>query len=69
MTHSYTIQHTKTADGKLLSPFYTVLHYANGVFGSKIKNEIKKTPKNIFVQASLSRKLAKEHLADWFTHV
>ena len=65
-----TIQPTITDEGKLLSPFHSVLQYTNGVFKPEIKNEIKKmTLRNIFVQASSSRKLAKEHLVDWFTHV
>ena len=55
-THSYTIQPTITADGRLLSPLFMVLQEANGEFGPIIQKTLFK-PTNVYVTASKSGKL------------
>ena len=55
-THSYTIQPTITANGKLLSPLYLVLKEPSGKF-RPIVQEIIFQPINVFVAASKSGKL------------
>ena len=53
-THSYTIQPTISADGKLLSPLYLVLKEIGG--GPRVEKTLFK-PTNVFVSASKSGKL------------
>ena len=55
-THSYTIQPTISADGKLLSPLYLVLKESSGKFGPIVQETIFQ-PINVFVAASKSGKL------------
>ena len=55
-THSYTIQPTIFADGKLLSPLYLVLKEPSGKFGIIVQETIFQ-PINVFVAASKSGKL------------
>ena len=68
LTHSYTIQPTISADGRLLSPLYIVLQEKDGKFPAKFDPK-KDVPKNIFLQASSSGKLTKQHLLNWFAKV
>ena len=58
-THSYTIQPTISADGKLLSPLYLVLKEIGGDFGSRVEKTLFK-PTNVFVSASKSGKLTSD---------
>lgn len=55
-THSYTIQPTINADGKLLSPLFIVLKEAKGEFGPRVEKELFR-PENVFITASKSGKL------------
>ncbi|XP_046145813.1 uncharacterized protein LOC123989181 isoform X1 [Osmia bicornis bicornis] len=55
ITHSYTIQPTITADGRLLSPLFVVLQEANGQFGPIVQKTLFK-PTNVYVTASKSGK-------------
>ena len=69
-THSYTIQPTITAGGKLLSPLYLVLQEKNGTFGPKVEQHLKTfTPTNIKLEASKSGKVGKRHVTKWFVEV
>ncbi len=67
-THSYTIQPTISKDGKLLSPLFIVLQEPEGKFGPRVQEELFSTP-NIYVTASKSGKLTKDHLKVWFERV
>ena len=49
-THSYTIQLTISADGRLLSPLFIVLKEDSGTFGPRVQ-ETMFTVSNIFVTA------------------
>lgn len=55
-THSYTIQPTINANGKLLSPLFIVLKEAKGEFGPRVEKELFR-PENVLVTASKSGKL------------
>lgn len=55
-THSYTIQPTISAEGKLLSPLFIVLKEPTGKFGPVVETTIFK-PSNVFLTASKSGKL------------
>lgn len=63
-THSYTIQPTVSAEGELLSPFLLVLQESKGEFGPAVKQNLFKA-ENVYVMASKSGKLTKEHLETW----
>jgi hypothetical protein len=67
-THSYTIQPTISKDGKLLSPLFIVLQEPEGKFGPRVQQELFSAP-NIYVTASKSGKLTKDHLKVWFERV
>jgi hypothetical protein len=67
-THSYTIQPTISADGDLLSPLFVVLQEPDGKFGPRVEENLFQAP-NIYVTASRSGKLTKEHLIEWFKNV
>ena len=56
-THSYTIQPTISADGKLQSPLYLVLKEPSGKFGPIVQETIFQ-PINVFIAAFKSGKLA-----------
>lgn len=55
-THSYTIQPTISADGKLLSPLFIVMKEPSGKFGPIVEQNLFR-PSNIFISASKSGKL------------
>ncbi|CAD6235365.1 GSCOCG00012418001-RA-CDS, partial [Cotesia congregata] len=55
-THSYTIQPTISADGKLLSPLFLVLKEPSGKFGPVVEITLFKTD-NVYVVPSKSGKL------------
>ncbi|EFN87726.1 hypothetical protein EAI_02654, partial [Harpegnathos saltator] len=63
-THSYTIQPTISADGRLLSPLFINLKEVTGTFGPRIKETMFKAP-NIFVTVSKSGKLTSSHIKTW----
>ena len=67
-THSYTIQPTITADGRLLSPLFMVLQEANGEFGPIVQKTLFK-PTNVYVTASKSGKLTSAHFKTWLEGV
>jgi hypothetical protein len=67
-THSYTIQPTISADGNLLSPLFVALQEPDGKFGPRVEENLFQAP-NIYVTASRSGKLTKEHLIEWFKNV
>ncbi|XP_046740448.1 uncharacterized protein LOC124407901 [Diprion similis] len=67
-THSYTIQPTISADGKLLSPLYLVLKEIGGDFGPRVEKTLFK-PTNVFVSASKSGKLTSDHFKQWLTEI
>ena len=52
-THSYTIQPTVTANGRLLSPLFIVLKEKYGQFGSTVGKTLF-SPTNVYVKASKS---------------
>ncbi|XP_026673599.1 uncharacterized protein LOC113464962 [Ceratina calcarata] len=66
VTHSYTIQPTISADGKLLSPLFLVLKESGGQLGPRVQDHLFK-PSNIIIGASSSGKLNKELLKTWLT--
>lgn len=55
-THSYTIQPTISADGRLLSPLFLVLKEKDGEFGPIVQQTIFR-PDNVYIMASKSGKL------------
>lgn len=55
-THSYTIQPTVSADGKLLSPLFLVLKEPSGKFGPTVENTLFR-PDNVYIEVSKSGKL------------
>lgn len=55
-THSYTIQPTINADGKLLSPLFIVLKEGKGEFGPIVEKNLFR-PENVFLTASKSGKI------------
>lgn len=55
-THSYTIQPTINANGKLLSPLFMVLKEAKDEFGPRVEKDLFR-PENVYVTASKSGKL------------
>jgi len=59
-THSYTIQPTISADGRLLSPLFIVLKEP-GSFGPRVQ-KLMFRKRNIFVLASKSGKLISHYL-------
>jgi hypothetical protein len=67
-THSYTIQPTITKSGKILSLIFIVLKEPSGKFGPRVEKEMF-SASNIYVTASKSGKLTKEHLQLWFKEV
>lgn len=67
-THSYTIMPTVRADGCLKSPLFVVLQETNGVFGPVVKKSLFNA-ENLYVMASKSGKMQKEHLEAWFRDV
>jgi len=66
-THSYTIQPTITASGKLLSPMLICLQETTGnEFGPVVGAQVaENTPNNLVVVCSKSGKLTKEHVKTW----
>ncbi|OQV15818.1 hypothetical protein BV898_10070 [Hypsibius exemplaris] len=68
MTHSYTIMPTIDATGKLLSPLFIVMQEISGDFGPLVKKNLFTAP-NIYVTASRSRKMMKDHLKTWLEEV
>ena len=67
-THSYTIQPTISADGRLLSPLFIVLKETTGTFGPRVQENMFKAS-NIFVTASTSGKLTSNHVKLWLKEV
>lgn len=68
VTHSYTIQPTVSAAGKLLIPLFMVLKEPNRDFGPRIRESLFKAP-NVLVTASKSGKLTSDHLKRYLTEV
>ncbi|XP_076544200.1 uncharacterized protein LOC143305263, partial [Osmia lignaria lignaria] len=69
-THSYTIQPTIPASGKLLSPLFVVLKETSGEFGPRVQpRQTMFKPTNILATASTSGKLANEHFKIWLKEV
>lgn len=56
-THSYTIQPTVSADGRLLSPLFLVLKEPSGTFGPIVTANLFR-PANVYVTSSKSGKLS-----------
>lgn len=67
-THSYTIQPTISAEGKLLSPLFMVLKEPKGEFGPIVVKKLLQAP-NIYLEASTSGKLSSELLQTWLSNV
>ncbi|XP_046434505.1 uncharacterized protein LOC124186668 [Neodiprion fabricii] len=67
-THSYTIQPTISADGKLLSPSFIVLKEPSGTFGPIVEQHLFRPP-NVFITAFKSGKLTSEHFKMWLEEV
>lgn len=61
MTHSYTIQPTISAEGKLLSPLFIVLKERSGKFGPVVEANLFR-PENVYVEATVSGKLTTSKL-------
>lgn len=61
MTHSYIIQPTISAEGKLLSPLFIVLKERSGKLGPVVEANLFR-PENIYVEASVSGKLTRSKL-------
>lgn len=60
-THSYTIQPTISAEGKLLSPLFLVLQERSGKFGLIVEENLFR-PENVYVDVSVSGKLTTSKL-------
>ena len=69
-THSYTIQPTITASGKLLSPMLLCLQETTGnEFGPQVAVQVtQNTPDNLVIVCSKSGKLTKEHVRTWLNN-
>lgn len=67
-THSYTIQPTISAEGRLFSPLFMVLKEPKGEFGPIVTKNLFKAP-NIYLEASKSGKLSSELLQTWIQDV
>ena len=68
-THSYTIQPTISADGKLLSPMLVCLQETTGDnFGPRVALTLNSVPDNLYVVCSKSGKLKKAHVKKWSSH-
>ncbi|XP_036138898.1 uncharacterized protein LOC118644430 [Monomorium pharaonis] len=67
-THSYTIQPTISADGRLLSPLFIVLKEITGTFSPRVQETLFNAS-NIFVTASKSGKLTSNHVKTWLKEV
>ena len=67
-SHSYTIQPTISADGKLLSPIYLCLQETEGQFGPRVEENLLHRP-NVYVTCSNSGKLTKQLLREWCSEV
>lgn len=64
VTHSYTAQYAITASGKLLPKVFLCMQEPKGIFGPRVSvtiEELTKNYGNIFVTASKSGKLTKNH--------
>jgi len=59
---------TISADGRLLPVLFIVLQEVNGVFGPRVQQNLFQAD-NIYVMASKSGKMQKEHLHAWFKDV
>ncbi|XP_071042558.1 uncharacterized protein [Parasteatoda tepidariorum] len=68
MTHSYTIQPTISASGKLQSPLFIVLQEKDGKFGPIVKKNFYQA-ENIAALASTSGKLSSYLSMKWFENV
>ena len=68
MTHSYTIQPTISASGKLLSPLFIVLKEPSGSFGPRVSQSMFRA-NNVYLVASRSGKVTKDIIKEWFTDV
>ncbi len=68
ITHSYTIQPTVSARGKLLSPLFIFLKESGGKFSPRVQKTLFHAT-NVHVTASSSGKLTKEHLKVLFKDV
>jgi hypothetical protein len=66
--HSYTIQPTISADGKLLSPLFLCLQETDDKFGPRIIANLQQRA-NVYVTCSKSGKLTKPLLQDWCSDV
>lgn len=68
-THSYTIQPTVSADGRLLSPLFLVLKEPSGKLGPIVEATLFK-PKNVYIEVSKSGKLTSGIIYfDYFDHI
>ncbi|XP_043275484.1 uncharacterized protein [Venturia canescens] len=67
-THSYTIQPTISADGKLLSPLFLVLKEPTGKIGPIVEKTLFR-PDNVYIEVSKSGKLTSDHFKIWLQHV
>ena len=67
-THSYTIQIIISATGKLLSPLFINLNEIKGYFGDRVQRNMFRAS-NLYITASKSGKLTKEHVINWTTQV
>lgn len=72
VTHSYTAQYALTASGKLLPKVFLCMQEPKGVFGPRVSANVEELCNNygnIFVTASKSGKLTKEHFTSFVKNV
>ncbi|XP_046611010.1 uncharacterized protein LOC124300723 [Neodiprion virginianus] len=67
-SHSYTIQPTISADGKLLSPRFLVLKEPTGKIGPIVEKTLFR-PDNVYIEVSKSGKLTSDYFKIWLQHV
>jgi len=72
VTHGYTAQYAITASGKLLPKMFLYMQEPKGVFGPRVSvtvEELTKNYGNVFVTASKSGKLTKDHFTCFVENV
>lgn len=72
ITHSYTAQYSITASGKLLPKVFLCMQEPKGIFGPRVSATIEELTKNygnVFIMASKSGKLTKDHFHNYVKNV
>ena len=72
VTHSYTVQYTISASGKLLPKVFFCLQEAKGTFGPRVATTAQNLThryKNVYLTASKSGKFTKSHFMTFLTNV